>query len=53
MLPDKPLHTALADAVVLGELPLRRTSTELLDKLAELNLSDSIADSPRMLTAAR
>jgi hypothetical protein len=43
---DEPLDTALADAVVLGQLPLGRTRGEGCDKPFRVDFTQPVTDSP-------
>jgi hypothetical protein len=46
MLPDEPFDAALADAVALGQLPLRRSSGEGGNELFGLGLGEPVPNSP-------
>jgi hypothetical protein len=53
MLSDKPLDAALADAVTLGKLPLRRACDERGDKPFNLALIEPTSDLPLSGTRER
>jgi hypothetical protein len=53
MLPDEPLDTALADAVPLGQLPLRRARGEGRDEPFRVCLRQPIANPPLAQTRGR
>jgi hypothetical protein len=53
VLPEEPLDAALADAVKLGQLPLRRTRDEGIDEPFRVDLGESFAHPPLSGAASR
>lgn len=53
MLAEQALHTAVADAVALGQLPFRCALGECRDERAYVWLAEPIIDSPLSIASAR